>query len=211
MHQPNTPAHRSARGFAIAAAALAVLSPACAIAADPAAAANAFTQSGNGTQGLVGLNQNAGDANNQSNITDIAFVAGGDGAALAQVIADVEQRNATAGGAPTLQNNAISGSFNNFTGVAQVNQTTGQANDQLNIVAIAFAPGAAVSPALTDVELRGVAGPAGGGSPSSAAPDSANTIDGSFNAFRGLAQVSQIAGDSNVVVNVVAIAVGTGG
>jgi len=173
--------------------------------------ANAFTDSGNGSQGLIGVNQNTGDFNNQANIASIALSGAGDSAALAQVIADAEQRDNVAFDSQVVQTNSISDAFNNFSGVAQLNQTTGQANTQLNIVAIAFAPGATFSPALTDVELRGVTSPITGRSQSSASPDSTNTIEGSFNHFNGLAQVQQIAGDGNVVVNVVAIAVGTGG
>jgi uncharacterized protein (UPF0333 family) len=177
---------------------------------DPAAANN-FNQSGNGSEGLVGVNQNAGDANNQSNIATIALTGGDNSAAVAKVIADVEQREATGGNSQTFQTNTIDGSFNNFTGIAQLNQVTGQANDQLNIVAIAFAPGATFSPALTDVELRGVTGPVSGRNQSSADADSVNTITDSFNHFQGLAQIQQVSGDSNVVVNVVTIAIGTGG
>lgn len=178
--------------------------------ADPAVS-NTFTQSGNGSQGIIGVNQNAGDFNDQANVATVALTSGDNSAALAQVIADIEQRDNASGGPQLTQTNAIAGSFNNYAGIAQVNQTTGQANTQLNVVALAFAAGANFSPALTDVELRGVATPVGGRVQPSADAGSANTINGSFNQFQGLAQVQQIAGDSNVVVNVVAIAVGTGG
>jgi hypothetical protein len=174
-------------------------------------AANNFNDSGNGSQGLIGVNQNTGDFNNQANIASIAFTGVGNSAALAKVIADAEQSDNTAFDSQVVQTNGIKDAFNNFSGVAQLNQTTGQANTQLNIVAIAFAPGATFSPALTDVELRGVTSPITGRSQSSASPDSTNTIEGSFNHFQGLAQIQQIAGDGNVVVNVVAIAVGGGG
>lgn len=174
-------------------------------------AANVFTDSGNGSQGLIGVNQNTGDFNNQGNIASIAFTGADNSAALAQVIADAEQRDGVAFDSQVVQTNSIDNAFNNFSGVAQLNQTTGQANTQLNIVAVAFAPGASFSPALTDVELSGVTGPITGRSQSSASPDSTNTVNGSFNNFQGVAQIQQIAGDSNVVVNVVAIAVGGGG
>jgi hypothetical protein len=174
-------------------------------------AANDFSQSGNGSQGLIGVNQNTGDFNNQANITTIAVSGALNSAALAKVIADLEQSDNVAFDSQVVQTNSIKDSFNNYNGVAQLNQTTGQANSQLNIVAIAFAPGASFSPALTDVELSGVTSPITGRSQSSASPDSTNTIEGSFNNFQGLAQVQQIAGDGNVVVNVVAIAVGGGG
>jgi len=173
--------------------------------------ANNVDTSGNGTQGVIELNQDAGDSNSQGNVVAVALTPSDNSAALARVIVDAEQADAVSTSAPTLQTNAITGSFNDSTGVAQVNQTTGQANVQLNIIALAFAANAEFSPALTDVELKGVSGPVSNGGSSSAAPGSANTINDSFNNFRGVAQVQQIAGDSNVVVNVVAVAIGGGG
>jgi hypothetical protein len=110
-----------------------------------------------------------------------------------------------------VQTNTISGSFNNTSGIVQVNQTTGQGNVQLNAIAIAFAADAKFSPALTDVELQSVAAPVSNGGVSSAAPGSANSITDSFNGFRGIAQVQQIAGDSNAVTNVVAVAMNGSG
>ncbi|MBS0409089.1 MAG: hypothetical protein JSR86_04170 [Proteobacteria bacterium] len=197
----------------LAVVALAVMSAGAVVAqtAPPPDAANTFNDSGNGSQGLIGVNQNTGDFNNQANIASIAFTGEGNSAALAKVIADAEQSDNTAFDSQVVQTNGIKDAFNQFSGIAQLNQTTGQANNQINIVAIAFAPGATFSPALTDVELSGVTSPVNGRTQSSASPDSTNTIEGSFNNFQGLAQVQQIAGDGNVVVNVVAIAVGGGG
>jgi hypothetical protein len=195
---------------AIAAVALLVAAPAW---ADPTQSngANSVDTSGNGTQGIIGLNQDAGDSNNQGNVIAIALTPSDNSAALAKVIVDSEQAGAVSTSAPTLQTNAITGSFNDSSGIVQFNQTTGQANVQLNVIAIAFAANAAFSPALTDVELKAVSGPVANGGSSSAALGSTNTMNDSFNNFRGIAQVQQIAGDSNVVVNVVAVAIGGAG
>jgi hypothetical protein len=181
-------------------------------AADPtqSTGANSTDMSGNGSQGIIELNQNAGDSNNQGNAVAIAGTASDTSAALASLVLDSEQHATTSTSAPTVQTNTISGSFNDTSGIAQVNQTTGQGNVQLNAIAIAFAAGADFSPALTDVELHAVAAPVSNGGTSSAAAGSANSLSNSFNGFKGIAQVQQIAGDSNVVVNVVAVAASGG-
>jgi hypothetical protein len=167
---------------------------------------NAANQSGNGSQGIIELNQDAGDSNNQGNAVAIAATASDTSAAIASVVLESEQRASASTSEPTVQSNTISGSFNNTSGIVQLNQTTGQGNVQLNAIAVAFAAGADFSPALTDVQLHAVAAPVSGGGTSSAAVGSTNSLSDSFNGFKGIAQVQQIAGDSNVVVNVVAIA-----
>jgi hypothetical protein len=174
-------------------------------------ASNSTAASANGSQGIIEINQDAGDFNNQGNVVAIALTAAGNSAALAKLMMDAEQGGAVSTNAPSVQTNSIVDSFNNTSGIAQVNQTTGQANVQLNAIAIAFAANALFPPAMTDVELRGVAAPVFNAGASSAAPGSVNVVSNSFNNFRGIAQVQQIAGDSNIVVNVVAVAMAPGG
>ncbi|MFI4975125.1 MAG: hypothetical protein ACHP84_11350 [Caulobacterales bacterium] len=203
------------RRTAFAAAAIALLS-AAPVWADPAPpeVSNSFDTSANGTEGILGVNQNAGDNNNQGNAVSIAVTSGDNSAALARVIASEKQKSLVGVVTQTTQANGITNSFNGFEGIAQVNQTTGESNIQLNIVAIAFAAGATFSPALTDVELKTVSVPTVGAGPMSAADCPAagcNTVSGSFNSFSGIAQVQQIVGDANTVNNVVAIAMGVGG
>ncbi len=182
--------------------------PAC---ADPSQSdgSNALDSSANQFQGLLGLNQDAGAGNDQANAVAIAVTPADASAVVARISIDAES-GPTDGGAPSLQTNTISGSFNNAVGIGQISQTTGRGNVQINAIALAFADNAAFSPALTDVQLKAVAGPATGPGGSSAARGSANAIDNAFNGFRGIAQVQQIAGDRNVVADVVAIGLGGG-
>lgn len=192
----------------------AILATAGAAFADPnqSNGSNSIDASGNGSQGILGLNQDAGDFNNQGNAVAIALSSSEDSVALAKVILDSEQAGSVSTSAPTVQSNSITNSFNNTSGIVQVNQSTGQGNIQLNAIAIAFAPNAQFnSQALSDVELKAVTAPVANGDTYSAAAGSANDVSGSFNNFKGIAQVQQIAGDSNVVVNVVAIAMASGG
>jgi hypothetical protein len=199
-------------GRAVAAAimvgALAATAP---VFADPSqsAGANTVDSSANQFQGLLGINQDAGAANNQANALAAAVTLGAPSAAMASITIDSEAGPA-GDGPPSVQTNTITASFNNSAGIAQVNQTTGQGNVQINAVALAFDDSAAFSPALADVQLKAVAGPATGSGASSAAAGSGNSIDNSFNGFNGIAQVQQIAGDRNVVVDVVSIGLGGG-
>ncbi|MFI4934570.1 MAG: hypothetical protein ACHP7N_08125 [Caulobacterales bacterium] len=195
---------------AIMAGALLAASAAC---ADPTATSTSTSidTSGNGSQGILGLNQDAGDSNNQGNLTSIAATGGDNTAALASVIASSLQQGNAAPTSQQVETNTINNSFNNTSGIAQVNQVAGVGNVQLNVIAIAFAAGATFSPALTDVELKEVSSPGTPGAPSSIAPGSDNSMNGSFNNFTGIAQVQQVVGDNNVVTNVVAVAVGAGG
>jgi hypothetical protein len=105
--------------------------------------------------------------------------------------------------------NDIENSFNNTQGIAQVNQAAGKGNNQLNIVALAFAPGASFSPALTDTELQQISDP--NQQPVHDYVGQGNQMNNSFNNFSGIAQVSQVAGDANMITNVVAMAIGGGG
>src|SRR6185436_11967053 len=111
-----------------------------------------------------------------------------------------------------LQTNVIDGSFNGFQGIAQVNQTTGGGNVQLNVAAIAFAAGAHFDGVvLTDVELALVTGPESeDGGPNRVADGSYGEINNSFQNFTGIAQAQQVMGDHNIVTNVVAVAIAGG-
>jgi hypothetical protein len=171
---------------------------------------NTFSNSGNSGSGIGQFNQNAGDNNNQANATVIALAPNDNSAALARLIGSSINLGTTTSTKRTLQQNAISDAFNDFTGIAQINQVSGNGNVQVNAIALAFAPGAQFSAtALSDLDLSLVQSP-DGDEPSSALPDSSDHITHSFDGFTGIAQVQQVAGDRNIVTNVVAVAFGTG-
>lgn len=207
-HRPRTDPRRLA-AVAVMIGALAAAAPGFGQTSQ-SAGANSVDASANRFQGVLGVNQDAGAGNDQANAVAAATSAGDPSAAMARISIDAEA-GPTCQIAPSVQTNTISASFNNSVGIAQVNQATGEGNAQINAVALAFDDGAAFSPALTDIQLKAVAGPATAAGASSAAAGSGNSIDNSFNGFNGIAQVQQIAGDRNVVVNVVSIAMGGGG
>jgi hypothetical protein len=102
----------------------------------------------------------------------------------------------------------IVGSFNSFTGIAQINQATGLLNNQGNILAAGFTDGAGVDDTSVGVSMVEVAvEKANLGNELSVGEISANdNIVDSFNSFTGLAQINQASGILNNQNNVLAIA-----
>jgi hypothetical protein len=104
-----------------------------------AAQSNSMTNAFNGSSGLVQVNQTSGMLNAQTNIAAIAF--GGSGGAItltdeALMLAappptdnEVSMAEAT-----RPRTNVLENSFSDFSGVAQVNQTTGNLNRVTNVV-----------------------------------------------------------------------------
>src|SRR5437868_6173173 len=74
--------------------------------------ANDIESSVDQTQGIVDINQQAGDANNQANITSIAVSGAVDSAALASVIASQQQQGTPPSDGSTGGTNTINNSFN---------------------------------------------------------------------------------------------------
>jgi hypothetical protein len=95
-----------------------------------------ITGSINGNQGIINVNQNAGNMNNQSNGVAVAV---GLGAEFAMSEGDLGQENTgnTVDELSTVKVDSISGSINGNTGVVNVNQSTGNMNNQGNVVSVA--------------------------------------------------------------------------
>jgi hypothetical protein len=160
--------------------------------------------------GIVSVNQNAGSVNNQANVRVLALVGSASDLAAVLHLADI------AGAAVRTGNTAIStgasredllvGSFDGSVGVAGLNQSAGNLNQQANLLALTFGhtgpPGEVV--ALQDAALGVVSG-------DNVVDDRVATrtdqIADSFRGFRGVAQVSQVSGDLNVVRNAMTLSV----
>jgi hypothetical protein len=155
-------------------------------------------------RGIIGANQNTGNLNNQANVQVIAHVSDGPTIRLGE--ATVEQRLSdntivTSGAA---RHDLIESSFGGTVGIVGINQSAGNLNNQANVVVLTIGKGAGVV-ALEDSTLgkvntgnKLIPGPAG--------PRS-DVIIGSFAGFRGLAQVSQSAGDLNQISNTMNVSV----
>lgn len=161
---------------------------------------NAIVDSGNGNRGIVTVKQATGSLNNQASVHAGAVGVGGEGADLQ--IADVWGVQVLGANSVTSEggsyDNTISNSFNGGRGLAAVQQAAGTLNLQAG--AVAFAVGVSYGPelvALADCALARVKG-----DNEFLVDDTAlreNTLEGSFNDFAGVAQVSQAAGHGNVI------------
>ncbi len=87
--------------------------------------------------GVGQANQASGMANNQNNIVAIAFSTNGAKVAESDVNLDQVNVNNFIFDSGVTRTNTITGSFNNFQGIGQVNQSAGNFNNQSNIVAFA--------------------------------------------------------------------------
>jgi hypothetical protein len=89
----------------------------------------------NDNSGIINVNQNAGNMNNQSNAVAAAV---GIGAELALSEGDLGQENShnTVDELETVKVSTIQGSINGNSGIVNVNQSTGNMNNQGNVVSI---------------------------------------------------------------------------
>ncbi|MGH6940586.1 hypothetical protein [Hypericibacter sp.] len=173
-----------------------------------------FIGSGNFLTGVLSVNQEAGNMNNQANIRSIAIAMadGGLGDVQINVNASQELRNNSlqvlnAGNTSV----TIDNSFNNGSGIVGINQTTGNLNQQLTIVAIGI--GLNVGPdaiQVGDAQLGQIGTEADNHRTDDGTLDAGhNTLSNSFNDFSGIAQISQVTGDMNRVTQAVAVSVTT--
>jgi hypothetical protein len=149
-------------------------------------------------RGIISANQNTGSLNNQANVQVIAHASGGPSIRLGEVAVEqrlVDNTIVTSGAA---RQDLIENSFGGTVGIVGINQASGNLNNQANVLVLTVGKGAGVVP-LEDSSLSKVntgnkliEGPPG---------PKADVITGSFSEFRGLAQVSQSAGDLNQVSN----------
>lgn len=149
-----------------------------------------------GFQGLGATNQAAGNLNSQG--VYIGFAAAGNNNALMTTdvtLATKHENNSLVTGNTSHQATIGGQAFKGGTGIAAVNQVSGNMNSQLKAVTISMGSGAAVlnnaqlSHVNTnnDIQMKG--------------PMTAKVLldDGAFQDFRGVASVTQVAGNLNQV------------
>lgn len=167
--------------------------------------------SANGSQGIMALNQDAGPGGaNQGNIVVIAVTSTPNAAAIARLLAEqtyvVENRTPLSSEPfPTqLAALAIVDSYRGGSGIAQVNQSAGQGNVQLNATLIAAALGGGDALAVSEADLSSL-GSFRGTARAGEGQRGATSIAGSFTDFSGIVQVNQTIGTGNVVSNTVSL------
>jgi hypothetical protein len=171
-----------------------------------------FTDSGNFLRGVLSVNQDAGNMDQQANIRSIAMADAGGG--LGQVVIDINTTQELRGNTLTLidpgpSSVTIENSFNNGAGIVGINQAAGNLNQQLTVVAIGI--GLNVGPDVIQMgdAALGDIGTDQDNSKTLQGPEPAgqNTLADSFNDFSGIAQVSQVTGDLNRVTQVIGVSV----
>ncbi len=171
-----------------------------------------FSDSGNSLVGILSINQEAGNMNQQANIRSIVIVDAKGGPALLSL--DINTSQQLTGNSLVLRDTgprevSITNSFNGGAGIVGINQSAGNLNQQLGIVVVGIGlnagPGAIQ---LGDAQL----GQIGSSADNSLSEEGIqgprqNTLSNSFNDFSGIAQISQSTGDMNRVTQAVGVSV----
>lgn len=169
-----------------------------------------IVQSGNGSQGLVLINQNSGNVNNQANVVSLAL-AKFDGSSVSDLSAYTAHRitNNVVSIYGGVRSNQIIDSFNGANGVVAVNQSAGNLNSQINVIKIGFGVSiiGASAKSVSDTALGAVV--SGNTDTRDGKTIKSDTITGSFNGFSGVAAVTQSSGDGNAISNVTSIGITT--
>lgn len=163
----------------------------------------------NGASGAIGVNQSAGDLNQQANLR--AFASGD--AARAPIAA--HQARASNGFDAPAQATAVIGgrAFAGASGLASINQASGSGNAELNAVAVTLAQQGIreasdeqlSSPALASAGLQHRSGQGGAETAGRKVAVEASALRG----FEGVLQLNQIAGSGNATDNQLVLSVQT--
>lgn len=164
--------------------------------------------SGQAAQGVLAVNQAAGNVNQQGNLQALALATG---VAQASVSWSQQQGATQAVAEQNLRASIVGASFAGSQGLLAVNQTAGHANQSLNAFSLAQAarPQASVRDLPAAVQDAVLAGTTAASSPVAGAAANTGQITelsaAAFQGSRGLVQLNQIAGSHNLAVNVVAV------
>lgn len=157
-----------------------------------------------GNTGITGVNQDAGNFNNQGNVFAVAVT---DVEAFAHAESWAEQRvertaeYVSEGTLELQKQNVLANSMNGNTGITSANQTVGNFNNQLNAVAVA----AGLDGALVAMSEAALGQFCQSNLIDETATQKQDTIVGSLNGNHGITNFNQSAGNANNQANVVAI------
>lgn len=163
----------------------------------------------NGNSGIAQVNQSTGSLDNQANVVAIAIGGSAEGGfGHLSATADVTYKGNKVIVRDAVLGSHINDSFNNMSGIAQVNQSSGGLNNQHNVVAIGVGvSGTADFVALSDSALAEHTG--GNEITIEGDFEADNSVTNSFNNYSGIAQVNQVAGYGNTTAQTVAVTVNT--
>jgi hypothetical protein len=157
----------------------------------------------NGNNGVVGVNQSPGNMNNQANLSAMAVIAGDKQLIEANGFAVQASLFNFITSERSVNTNTISGSISDNNGIVGVNQSSGNINNQFNSAALAAGLDAVTNGALGECTLKQV-------NADSFLVHTAvlrtDTITGSINGNAGIVSVNQASGDLVNQANIHAIA-----
>lgn len=164
-----------------------------------------FEFSGLDNRGMVNVNQEAGNLNNQANVRVIALVL--DGQQIQTFDFDILQVRAdnvltVIGG---IRETHISDSFTGTRGVVGINQSAGSLNQESNALLVAL--GATLGSNVSMVGDSTMASVSSNNSLTEGGGTRTDSMTNSFGNFTGIAQVAQSAGDMNNISNRLVISV----
>jgi hypothetical protein len=164
-----------------------------------------LTNSLMGNQGIVQVNQDSGIGANQANIVAISVAAGAGTTPIGvAILSDAHYSNNTIYASNVTRSSVIENILDGSTGIAQINQNSGNLNRNLNALGIAIGWGTGDAVVITEGNLA--AATSGATFTYEGTFKSSSSIDGVRN-FSGIGQIAQTAGDGNVAVNSMAIGV----
>ena len=158
-----------------------------------------------GNQGILQINQDSGIGANQANIVAITVAAGAGTVPIGvAILSDAHYSNNTITATNVTRTNVIENILDGSTGIAQINQNSGNLNRGLNALGIAIGFGKGDAVIITEGNLA--AASSGAQYNFEGSLQGSNTISGVRN-FSGIGQIAQTAGDGNVLVNSLAIGI----
>jgi hypothetical protein len=164
-----------------------------------------LTNSLAGNQGIVQVNQDAGIGANQANIVAITIAAGAGTVPVGvAILSDAHYSNNTINVSNVTRTNVIENILDGSTGIAQINQNSGNLNRNLNALGIAIGFGKGDAVVITEGNL---AAATSGATYNVEGPYNASSSISGVRNFSGIGQIAQTAGDGNVAVNSLAIGV----
>lgn len=165
--------------------------------------------SGRDNRGIVNINQDAGNINNQANVTELSISQGRTnvGSAVHGLdIAAVRADNTVITGGGHHENRIVS-SFAGTVGLVNANQSVGNLNSQANVVVLSLGALGVSDLALLGDSALGAITARNSVLQEGAGGSRVDIVSDSFAGYRGVALVSQVSGDLNVVRNIATISV----
>ena len=160
-------------------------------------------------RGMFNVNQDSGNVNNQANVRVVVFAAKDAEIQVLEVNTKIERANNTVVSSESAREDRLVDSFNDTVGVVGVNQSSGNGNQQSNLLVMGIGLMVGSEALLVEEQALETLFPDAADLALLEAPSAprSETVSDSFQNFSGVAQVTQSAGDLNVLQNVLGVSI----